>query len=157
MYTPYSKNRGLHQHSRVKKYNFVMKTYLKLAAPRDCQTSRSKRVNFFVVLLTSFRTSYNFTFVPIPLSDCKLLKQKRTYFRDTGSIYLFLNWKKISPHGASEQLFWCLAVTVPLWTSFGIFLCSEWFWNSIVCLMLSRLRRFLRPPQETRLQSFLYD
>ncbi len=65
---------------RVKKYNFVMKTNFKVATARDCQDSRGKWVSFIVVLLTSFRTSYIFPFVPILLSRCTRLKQKRTIF-----------------------------------------------------------------------------
>ncbi len=74
---------------RLKKYNFVMKTNNKVAAARDCQESRGKRVDFIVVVLTSFQNSYSFLFVQTLLSHCTRLKQKRTVF--FGSEGVFFN------------------------------------------------------------------
>ncbi len=71
--------------SEVLLYKFVMKTNFKVATARDCQESRGKRVDFIVVLLTSFRISYSFLFVQTLLLHCTRVKQKRTIFRDGGS------------------------------------------------------------------------
>ncbi len=70
---------------QVKTDNFV-KTNIKVATASDCKESRNKRVDFIVLLLTSFLTSYIFSLARILISHCTRLKQKRTIFMKEGEI-----------------------------------------------------------------------